>query len=91
MPILASLSTHLPVKDFGGTAAGSGLSVATAATGFSTDSSFLSEQSLASKLQHLHAPPGAFPTRSGVHSLTKTQKIVEQKALKDLKGKTAEE
>ena len=61
MPILASPSTHLPVKDFGGTAAGSGLSVTIAATGFSTDSSFLSKKSLALKLQHLHTHPWRLP------------------------------
>ncbi len=91
MPVLAFPSTHLPVKDFGGTAADSGLSVATAATGFSTGSPFLSKQSLALKLQRLHTPPSAFPTCSGLRSLTKTQEIAEQKALKDLKGKAAEE
>jgi len=90
MPSSASPSTYLPVKNFGG-ADSSGLSVATAATGFSTDSSFHSEPSLASKLQHLHAPPGAFLTCSGTRLPTKTQQVADRKALKDLKDKATEE
>jgi hypothetical protein len=92
-PAPAPLPTF--AKPTGGSDMNSGFSVATSATGFTTDSSRVSQEDLAlvAKLQQIpvHAPPGAGPTRAGLRPLTKTQLAVERKSTKEAKALAAEE
>ena len=82
-------------KALGGSDMNSGFSVATSATGFTTDSDGVSQEDLAlvAKLQQIpvHAPPGPRPTRAGLRPLMKTQLAVKRKSTKEAKAIATEE
>ena len=82
-------------KPTGGSDMNSCFSVATSASGFTTDSSGVSQDNLALVTKHqqipVHAPPGARPTRSGLRPLTKTQLSADRKATKEAKAIAMEE
>ena len=95
MPATTAPAPLLTVaKPTGGSDINSGFSIATSATGFTTDSG-ISQDNLA-LVANLHqipvyAPPGARPTRSGLRPLTKTQLSADRKATKEAKAIAMEE
>jgi hypothetical protein len=95
MPATTAPAPPLTVaKPTGGTDRNSGFSIATSATGFTTDSGISQDDlALVANLQQMlvHAPPGARPTWSGLRPLTKTQLSAEHKATKEAKAIAADE